>query len=92
MLVLSRKLGEKILVPACGVVVTVVAIEGNRVRLGISAPAEVNVFREEIWRQLCQESLSPPAKGSPSLSAAARRSSHDWRNVSATQRPNGPSK
>ena len=40
MLVLSRKLGERILVPHCDLVVTVLAIEGKTVRLGISAPAE----------------------------------------------------
>jgi len=43
MLVLSRKPGETILVPDCGVAVTVVAINGNRVRLGISAPENVDI-------------------------------------------------
>ena len=37
MLVLSRKLGERIIVPSCEMSVTVVAIEGNTVRLGIAA-------------------------------------------------------
>jgi carbon storage regulator len=49
MLVLSRKIGERILVPHCEMTVTVVAVEGNRVRLGISAPAEIAVYREEVW-------------------------------------------
>ena len=49
MLVLSRKVGERILVPRCQLEVTVVAIRGNRVRLGITAPAETAVYREEIW-------------------------------------------
>ena len=40
MLVLSRKLGEQIVMPTLDLAVTVVAIEGNRVRLGISAPDE----------------------------------------------------
>jgi sRNA-binding carbon storage regulator CsrA len=35
--------------------VTVVAVEGNKVRLGFSAPAEVGVFREEIWREIDEE-------------------------------------
>jgi carbon storage regulator len=55
MLVLSRKLGERILVPSCEMSVTVVAIEGNTVRLGISAPAEVGVYREELWQRVCSE-------------------------------------
>jgi carbon storage regulator len=47
MLVLSRKLNEKILIDG-GIVVTVVKIERNQIRLGIEAPAQVRVFREEI--------------------------------------------
>jgi carbon storage regulator len=62
MLVLSRKIGERILVPDCGLAVTVVAVEGNRVRLGISAPAEITVYREEIWRQICQQTPSSRAE------------------------------
>jgi carbon storage regulator CsrA len=55
MLVLSRKLGERILVPSCEMSVTVVAIEGNTVRLGITAPPEVGVYREELWQRVCSE-------------------------------------
>jgi carbon storage regulator len=55
MLVLSRKLGERIMVPDCELVVTVVAIEGQTVRLGISAPPTMAVYREELWRQVCKE-------------------------------------
>lgn len=64
MLVLSRKLGEKILVPVCNVEITVLAVKGERVRLGISAPADLDVFREEIWQRKCQESPHP-APGLP---------------------------
>lgn len=76
MLVLSRKVGEKILVPDREVVVTVVAIEGNRVRLGITAPADVDVYREEIFWQIGQDSfVSPPGRRRRSPSAV-KRSSH----------------
>jgi len=47
MLVLSRKIGERIVVPDCELVITVLGMEGKTVRLGISAPAAVNVFRKE---------------------------------------------
>jgi carbon storage regulator len=47
MLVLSRKLNEKIVIDG-GIVVTVVKIDRNQVRLGIEAPANVRIFREEI--------------------------------------------
>jgi carbon storage regulator len=47
MLVLSRKLNEKIVIDG-GIVVTVVKIDGNQIRLGIDAPSHIRVFREEI--------------------------------------------
>ncbi len=55
MLVLSRKLGERVLVPQCGLSVTVVAIEGNVVRLGFNAPSELGVYREEVWQRIRSE-------------------------------------
>ncbi|WP_152052237.1 carbon storage regulator CsrA [Tautonia marina] len=47
MLVLSRKLGEKIVIGE-NIVVTVVKIDRNQIRLGIEAPNDVPVYREEI--------------------------------------------
>ncbi len=47
MLVLSRKLGEKIVI-GDNIVVTVVKIDRNQIRIGIEAPHEVPVYREEI--------------------------------------------
>jgi carbon storage regulator len=47
MLVLSRKLNEKIVIDS-NIVLTVVKIDRNQIRLGIEAPAHVRVFREEI--------------------------------------------
>jgi carbon storage regulator len=47
MLVLSRKVNEKIMI-GDDVVVTVVKIDRNQVRIGISAPGHVPVYREEI--------------------------------------------
>jgi carbon storage regulator len=47
MLVLSRKLGEKIVING-DIVVTVVKIDRNQIRLGIEAPSDVPVYREEI--------------------------------------------
>jgi carbon storage regulator len=51
MLVLSRKVGEKVVIPDCGLTITVLAVQGQRVRLGIEAPAETTVHREEVWRR-----------------------------------------
>jgi carbon storage regulator len=47
MLVLSRKLNEKIVING-EIVVTVVKIDRNQVRIGIAAPDHIPVFREEI--------------------------------------------
>ncbi len=50
MLVLSRKLNEKIVIDG-GIVLTVVKIDRNQVRLGIEAPSDVRVYREELVAQ-----------------------------------------
>jgi len=47
MLVLSRKLNEKIVIDG-GIVITIVKIDGHQVRLGIEAPDHIPVYREEI--------------------------------------------
>lgn len=50
MLVLSRKLGEKICI-GDGIVVSVVKVSGNRVQLGVEAPAHIRIQREELQEQ-----------------------------------------
>ena len=47
MLVLSRKLGEKIVI-GDNIVITVVKIDRNQIRIGIEAPQDIPVYREEI--------------------------------------------
>jgi len=47
MLVVSRKPGESIVI-ADSIIVTVVAVQGNRVRVGVEAPGHVRIQREEI--------------------------------------------
>lgn len=54
MLVLSRKKGEKIVIGS-GIEVVVIDISKKRVRIGIVAPAEVPVHREEVARRLALE-------------------------------------
>jgi len=48
MLVLTRKLGEEIVLPGCNVSVTILGIRGRAVRVGITAPADVKVLRREL--------------------------------------------
>lgn len=48
MLVLSRRLQEKIVIPGLDVTIQVVSIKPGSVRLGIEAPPEISVLREEL--------------------------------------------
>jgi carbon storage regulator len=56
MLVLSRKCGEGIVI-GNGITVTVVAVQGDRVKLGFKAPMEIPIHREEVHERM--ESVAP---------------------------------
>jgi carbon storage regulator len=58
MLVLSRRLGETLII-GDDVKITVLGISGNQVRLGIAAPKEVSVHREEVYRRIQDEQGQP---------------------------------
>lgn len=60
MLVLSRKKNESIVIDE-KIVITVVEIRGDKVRLGIEAPKEVPVHREEVYRAIHPESVGATA-------------------------------
>jgi carbon storage regulator len=57
MLVLSRKVGEEIVIGG-RIRVSVVAVKGSQVRIGITAPPEVRVDREEVFKRI-QEFAEP---------------------------------
>lgn len=52
MLILSRRLGESLVIGDKEVTVTILSIKGNNVRIGIEAPKEVSVHREEIYKKI----------------------------------------
>lgn len=54
MLILTRRVGESLMI-GTEVTVTVLAVKGNQVRIGISAPKEVEVYREEIYERVKAE-------------------------------------
>lgn len=60
MLVLSRRLGETLII-GDDVKITVLGISGNQVRLGIAAPKDVSVHREEVYRRIQDEMNQAPA-------------------------------
>ena len=68
MLVLTRKVGETIVVPECLLSMTVLEITPSRVRLGVTAPPGVTVHREEIQKRLTAKAALPV--GGPPMSAA----------------------
>jgi carbon storage regulator len=65
MLVLARRLNERIIIPCIQTAVQVVKIQGGIVRLGIDAPADVQVLREEILSEERAEKPSEPAAAAP---------------------------
>lgn len=54
MLILTRRVGETLMI-GDNVTVTVLRVKGNQVRLGVNAPKDVSVHREEIFERIQQE-------------------------------------
>jgi carbon storage regulator len=54
MLILTRRVGETLII-GDDVSVTVLGVKGNQVRLGVNAPKDVSVHREEIYQRIQNE-------------------------------------
>ncbi len=62
MLILSRKVGESIRINS-NICITVMEIDGRNIKIGIEAPREVAIHREEVYRRIQEENKSA-AQGS----------------------------
>lgn len=61
MLILTRRVGETLMV-GDDVTVTVLGVKGNQVRIGVNAPKDVSVHREEIYQRIQREKGEEPVK------------------------------
>jgi len=69
MLILTRKLGEKITI-GDDITITLVEIKGTQVKLGIEAPKHIEIHRQEVYERIRQENLSSSDINDSDLSSA----------------------
>jgi carbon storage regulator len=64
MLILTRRVGEKVII-GNDIKLTVIGVQGGQVRLGIEAPKEIAVHREEIYERIREEMSAEPKLPAP---------------------------
>ena len=68
MLILTRRVGETLMI-GDNVTVTVLGVKGNQVRIGVNAPKEISVHREEIYQRIQQEKSQGTSSAASDLPA-----------------------
>jgi carbon storage regulator len=76
MLVLTRKRAQSIMI-GDDIEVSVLAISGEKVRIGIDAPRDIPVFRKEVYLEIQQERLAPGSSAREEVDEALKRLSSD---------------
>ena len=72
MLILTRRVGETLMI-GNEVTVTVLGVKGNQVRIGVNAPKDVAVHREEIYERIKREEDQDPRSAPISNGSMSRR-------------------
>ncbi len=70
MLILTRRVGETLMV-GDNIAITVMGVKGNQVRIGVNAPKDVAVHREEIYQRIQQGPRKQGKKGEDDKNRAA---------------------
>ena len=70
MLILTRRVGETLMIGG-EVSVTVLGVRGNQVRIGVDAPKDVAVHREEIYERIRREEAGEPVEAEPTDGAGS---------------------
>jgi carbon storage regulator len=71
MLILTRRVGETVMI-GNEVTVTVLGVKGNQVRVGVNAPKDVAVHREEIYERIKREEDGEPRATQPAVKVTDR--------------------
>lgn len=54
MLILTRKIGESMMI-GNNITVTILGVKGNQIRIGVNAPKDIQVHREEIYQRIAEQ-------------------------------------
>lgn len=79
MLILTRRIGESLII-GNNVIMTVLGVKGNQVRIGVNAPKDVSVHREEIYERI-QKEKSNSMSGSNNTSHHNNKDHHNNKNI-----------